>query len=96
MPSILLERRAMTDTFRDIFRDMPIIDVPGRPEGMFGYMRSEVPPEYRQAVDEWVQSRGGVVIEQPLIQVHGGTTPEGGPSSDGYYALPPVALADPE
>ncbi|MGH2841472.1 MAG: hypothetical protein ACRDKY_11690 [Solirubrobacteraceae bacterium] len=84
----------MTDTIRAIFLDMPVVDVPGRPEGMLGYMRSEVPPEYREWVDGWVESRGGRVIHEPLIKVHGGTSPEAGPASDGYYALPPAALAE--
>jgi hypothetical protein len=84
----------MSDQIRAIFRDMPIVDVPGRPEGMLGFMRSEVPPQYREWVDGWVQSQGGHVLEQPLIKVHGGTTPENSPSSDGFYALPPTALAE--
>jgi hypothetical protein len=83
----------MSDLIRDIFLEMPVVDPPDRPEGMLAFMRSEVPPEYREMVDGWVQSKGGQVIEEPLIKVHGGTTPDSSPSSDGFYALPPAALA---
>jgi hypothetical protein len=84
----------MTDLIRDIFLDMPVVDPANRPEGTLAFMRSEVPPEYREMVDGWVESKGGQVIVEPLIQVHGGTSPESGPTSDGFYALPPSALAD--
>ncbi len=82
----------MTDLIREIFLEMPVVDPPDRPEGMLAFMRSEVPPEYRPMVDGWVESQGGEVIEPPLIQVHGGTSPETGPPSDGFYALPPSSL----
>jgi hypothetical protein len=83
----------MSDPIRDIFLDMPVVDPVNRPEGTVAFMRSEVPPEYREWVDDWVRSKGGQVIVEPLIQVHGGTSPERGPTSDGFYALPPSALA---
>lgn len=83
----------MPDLIRDIFLEMPVVDPPNRPEGMLAFMRSEVPHEYREMVDGWVQSKGGQVIEEPLIKVHGGTSPDSGPTSDGFYALPPAALA---
>jgi hypothetical protein len=82
----------MADPVRDIFLDMPVVDPPNRPDGMLAFMRSEVPPEYREWVDGWVESNGGQVIVEPLIQVHGGTSPQSGPASDGFYALPPAAL----
>jgi hypothetical protein len=84
----------MAETFQSILRDMPIVDPPGRPEGMLAYMRSEVPDEFKPAVDAWVEEKGGDVVPVPLIKVHGGTTPESGPESDGYYWLPPAALVD--
>jgi hypothetical protein len=83
----------MSDLIRDIFLDMPVIDFADRPEGMLGFMRSEVPDEYKPMVDEWVQSKGGEVITIPLVQVHGGNSPETSPEADGYYVLPPAALA---
>jgi hypothetical protein len=82
----------MTDPIRDIFLDMPVVDVPNRPEGTLAFMRSEVPDEYKPMVDEWVQSKGGEVVTFPLIQVHGGKSPQSSPEADGYYVLPPAAL----
>jgi len=92
-PGRLLHSAPMTDMIRDIFLDMPIVDMPNRPEGMVAFMRSEVPDQYKPMVDEWVQGRGGEVVVIPLIQVHGGKSPESSPESDGYYVLPPSALA---
>jgi hypothetical protein len=78
---------------RDIFLDMPVVEMPNRPEGMVAFMRSEVPDEYKPMVDEWVEGRGGEVVVIPLIQVHGGKSPAASPDADGYYVLPPSALA---
>ena len=69
---------------RDIFLDMPAVEMPNRPEGMVAFMRSEVPDEYKPMVDEWVQARGGEVVVIPLIQVHGGKSPAASPDADGY------------
>lgn len=82
----------MTDMIRDIFLDMPVVDMADRPEGMIAFMRSEVPDQYKPMVDDWVQREGGEVVTIPLIQVHGGTSPQSSPESDGYYVLPPAAL----
>jgi hypothetical protein len=84
--------RSMTDLIRDIFLDMPVVDMPDRPERTLAFMRSEVPDEYKPMVDDWVRSKGGKVVTMPLIQVHGGKSPASSPEADGYYVLPPEAL----
>jgi hypothetical protein len=82
----------MTDLIRECLLDMPLSNMANRPEGMIAIRRQDVPEEYRPMVDEWVQSHGGRIDEEPLIVVHGGKTPAGGGGAQ-YYVLAPEALA---
>lgn len=83
---------AMPDDIRELILDLPLVDTPDRPEGMIVLRRSELPEERRAEADEFVIANGGLLGEKPLLEVIGGTTPEGGAASETFYALPPAAL----
>jgi hypothetical protein len=84
----------MTDLIRECLLDTPLANMTNRPEGMVAIRRDDVPEDYREMVDAWVQQHGGHVAEEPLIVVHGGKTPAGGGGAK-YWVLPPAALAPP-
>jgi hypothetical protein len=79
------------DAIRELMLDLPLRDMPQRPEGMLAIRRSEVPDERRDAADAWVQAHGGHIVHEPLIVVHRGKSPDG-PPGDAFYALPPTAF----
>lgn len=83
--------RAMADLIQECLLDLPLTDFASRPEGMLAIRRDDVPAEYREMVDRWVQMHDGRVEEEPLIVVHGGKSPGGGGGAK-YYVLPPQAL----
>ena len=74
---------------------MPLSNMANRPEGMLAIRRDDVPEQVRPVVDDWVETHGGEIHEEPLIVVHGGKTPPGGGGAK-YYVLPPAALTPPE
>jgi hypothetical protein len=82
------------DAIRELLLDLPLRDMPQRPEGMLAIRRSDVPAERRDDVDAWVQARGGHIGHEPLIVVHGGKSPDSGPPGEAFYALPPTAFAE--
>lgn len=82
------------DAIRELLLDLPLRDMPQRPEGMLAIRRSEVPERRRDDADAWVQARGGRIVHEPLIVVHGGKSPDG-PPGEAFYALPPTAFTTP-
>lgn len=79
------------DAIRELLLDLPLRDMPQRPQGMLAIRRSEVPEELRDAADVWVLAHGGEIVHEPLIVVHGGKSPDG-PPGEAFYALPPTAF----
>lgn len=82
------------DSIREILLDLPLLDLEDRPEGMIVMRRTDVPEARRDDADEWVVEHGGLIGHAPLIVVHGGTSPNGSPPGEAYYALPPAALVE--
>ncbi len=82
----------MADDIRELLLDLPLIDTPDRPEGMLVLRRSDVPEERREEADAFVAANGGMVGRKPMLEVIGGTTPDGGSAGEAFYALPPAAL----
>ena len=85
----------MSDEIREILLDLPLVQTDDRPEGMVVLNRADVPEERRQEADDYVLANGGLIGQTPLFEVIGGVTPEGGPASASFYALPPAALVAP-
>jgi len=79
------------DPIRELLLDLPLRDMPQRPEGMLAIRRSEVPEGRLDDADAWVQAHGGRIVHEPLIVVHGGKSPDG-PPGEAFYALPPTAF----
>ena len=82
----------MSDDIREILLDLPLVQTDDRPEGMIVLNGSNLPEERRAEVEAFVADNGGFIGHRPLFEVIGGTTPEGGPKSGTFYALPPAAL----
>jgi len=85
-----------TDEIRELLLDLPLRDMPQRPERMLAIRRSDVPASRRADADAWVQAHGGHIGHEPLIVVHGGKSPKSGPPGEPFYALPPAAFVDDE
>jgi hypothetical protein len=79
------------DAIRELLLDLPLRDMPQRPEGMLAIRRGDVPEDRRHDADAWVQAHGGHISHEPLIVVHGGKSPDG-PPGEAFYALPPTAF----
>ena len=86
----------MSDHIRELLLDLPLVQTDDRPEGMVVLNRADVPEERRQEADDFVLANGGLIGQKPLFEVIGGITPEGGPASASFYALPPAAFVAPE
>jgi hypothetical protein len=84
------------DEIRELLLDLPLVDGPGRPQGMLAMRRSDVPEDVRDETDAWVQAHGGQIGEVPLIEVIGGRSPKSGPPGEMYYALAPAAFVTDE
>lgn len=76
----------------DVLLDLPLVDAEGRPEGMICVRRSGVPEARREEADRFVADNGGLTGHIPLIQVIGGTTPQGAPPGETFYAIPIAAF----
>ena len=85
----------MSDEIREILLDLPLVQTDDRPEGMVVLNRADVPEGRRREADDYVLANGGMIGQKPLFEVIGGVTPEGGPASASFYALPPAALIAP-
>jgi hypothetical protein len=79
------------DPIRELLLDLPLRDIPQRPEGMLAIRRCDVPEDRRDETDAWIQAHGGHISHEPLIVVHGGKSPDG-PLGEAFYALPPAAF----
>lgn len=80
------------DPIRELLLDLPLVDIEDRPEGMLVIRRTDVSEDRREEADSWVVDHGGLIGHAPLIVVHGGKSPNGGPPGEAFYALPPAAL----
>lgn len=80
------------DEIRELLLDLPLRDMPQRPEGMLAIRRSDVPEARREETDAWVKAHGGKICHEPLIVVHGGKSPDGGPLGEAFYAIAPAAF----
>ena len=80
------------DAIRELLLDLPLRDMPQRPERMLAIRRSDVPAERREDVDAWVQAHGGHIGHEPLIVVVGGKSPDSSPPGEPFYALPVTAF----
>jgi hypothetical protein len=82
----------MSDDIKEVLLDLPLIDTPDRPEGTIVIRRSDIPEERREDADRFVAECGGMVGSKPILEVIGGTTPEGGAAGETFYAIPIAAL----
>ena len=82
----------MTAEIRELILDLPLVDTPDRPEGTIVIRRTDVPEDRREEADEFVISNGGQIGTKPMLEVLGGTTPQGATASETFYAVPIAAL----
>lgn len=79
---------------RDVLLDLPLVDIPDRPEGMLCMRRSDVPEVRRKEADEWIVAHGGLIGQAPMFVVIGGKTPDSAPPGEAFYALPPAGFVE--
>lgn len=90
-----LARPPMSEDIREILLDLPLVQTEDRPEGMIVLNAGALPEGRRAEADAFVAANGGLIGQKPMLEVIGGTSPEGGPPAAVFYALPPAALVPP-
>ena len=85
----------MSEDIREVLLDLPLVQTEDRPEGMIVLNAGALPEDRRAEADAFVAANGGLIGQKPMLEVIGGTSPEGGPPAATFYALPPAALVPP-